>query len=167
MRAFLQEAGLAAGSAIGNGRALVGLLPGADLPERLAVPSPTACHTPAEEPARQAQGEEVRQQGAEAAAGRPEPAGVATREDAHAGCRRRRFRSLHPRLLHREWWSALSLILLRRGRGQDHLHNKFPRKAMVSTVVMVVSLVSFPHGARSETRGSSVLFRAYRCIIHR
>lgn len=49
---FPQEAGLEAGASIGNGRTLVGLLPGTDLPERLAVPSATARHTASEESAR-------------------------------------------------------------------------------------------------------------------
>lgn len=100
---LLQEAGLAAGIAIGNGSALVGLLPGTDLPECLAVPSTTTGHTAPEESAQQSQREEIRVQGTEAAAGRSQPFGIASREDAHAGRRRRRFRSLHPRLLHRKY----------------------------------------------------------------
>lgn len=105
-----QEAGLAAGASIGNRRSLVGLLSRADIPERLAVSSATPCHIASEESAQQAQGEEIRDQGAEAAPGRSEPSGIASCEDAHAGSRGRQFRSLHPRLLHRKRHSTLSAI---------------------------------------------------------
>jgi len=100
---LVQEAGLATGTAISDRSALVGLLPGADLPERLAVPSSTAGHAALEEPARQRQREEISQQGAETATGRPEPPGIASCEDAHAGCRRCQLRSLHSCLLHRKF----------------------------------------------------------------
>lgn len=66
---YLQEAGLAAGTSIGNRGALAGLLPGADLPECLAVPPTAASHTASKESAQQSQREEIRDQGTEAAAG--------------------------------------------------------------------------------------------------
>jgi len=103
---------LAVGTSIGNRSALVGLLPGADLPECLAVPPPATSHAASKESAQQSQREEIRDQGTEAAAGRPESFGIASCENAHAGCRCCRFRSLHPRLLYRKCTQRLRRISL-------------------------------------------------------